>query len=51
MPQPAAQGQPESWPTGDCEEPTDVAELQMLKPSEPPAATDSGSNSACSPIT
>ena len=49
VPQPAAQGQPVAWPSPECGL-AEADDTQRLK-SGAPAATDSGSSSACSATT
>jgi hypothetical protein len=49
VPQPAAQGHPVAWLPDGCEPSADAA--QRLEENEAPAATDSGSSSACSATT
>ena len=51
VPQPAAQGQPPSWPAGGGELSVEAAAAHRLEWNGLPAATDSGSSKACSATT
>ncbi len=51
MPQPAAQGQPLSWPAGACEAMSEAATAHRLDAKGLAAAIDSGNSKACNATT